>query len=72
MRKLLRPKEAAQYLGLSVPTLARWRLEGGRIRFVRLGRAVLYDPADLESYIDANKRSSASEFTELDPPAPAA
>jgi excisionase family DNA binding protein len=54
-------QEAAGYLGLSKSTLAKLRLTGDGPHYVRLGRRVLYDVADLDSWIAARKRSSTSD-----------
>lgn len=55
-KRFLRPRDAAAYLGLRPQTLARWRCEGGKIPFVRLGRAVAYDVADLDAFAAAQKQ----------------
>jgi len=48
---LLTASEAAQALAISERSL--WTLtKGGRVRCVRLGRAVRYAPADLADFID--------------------
>ncbi len=52
--------EAAHMLGLSVKTLRRWRWAGMGPRFLKLGAAVRYDPADLTAFIEAGRRSSTS------------
>ena len=53
---LLRPREAATALGISVRHL--WDLaRAGEIPVVRLGRNTRYDPADLERLIESRKRS---------------
>ena len=52
---------AAQLLGLSVKTLRRWRWAGKGPRFVKLGSAVRYHPADLDEFIAAGRRSSTSD-----------
>jgi predicted DNA-binding transcriptional regulator AlpA len=44
---MLRTEQAAKYLGLSGATLCKWRVFGGGPRYKKLGRAVVYDPADL-------------------------
>ena len=50
-RRLLTPREAAAALSISERTL--WGLtKGGAVRCVRIGRAVRYDPRDLQDYID--------------------
>ncbi len=53
--------EAAHLLGLSVKTLRRWRWAGKGPRFLKLGAAVRYDPADLTAFIEAGRRSSTSD-----------
>jgi predicted DNA-binding transcriptional regulator AlpA len=44
-------REVADMLGLSVATLRAWRHRGQGPRFLRLGRAVRYLPADLEAFV---------------------
>ncbi len=52
---LLDCNPAADYLGLSPITLADWRVQGRGPRYVKLGRRVKYDIADLDDYIAENK-----------------
>jgi excisionase family DNA binding protein len=42
--------EVAEYLGVSVSTVRRWRLPGGP-RWVRIGTSIRYPIADLEAYM---------------------
>jgi excisionase family DNA binding protein len=50
-RLLLTPRQAAAALSISERTL--WQLtRDGAVRRVRIGRAVRYDPRDLQDYID--------------------
>jgi hypothetical protein len=58
---LLRQDEAARLLSVSARTLEKWRVSGRGPRFVRLGRAVAYDPADLTEFIEAGRRRSTSD-----------
>ena len=58
---LLKQREAALALRISERTLERSRVTGLGPRFVKAGRRVLYDLADLEAWITARKRSSTSE-----------
>jgi predicted DNA-binding transcriptional regulator AlpA len=58
---LLNTIEAAKVVGLAPQTLMILRLRGRGPRFVKLGRRVLYDPADIAAWIEANKRLSTSE-----------
>jgi predicted DNA-binding transcriptional regulator AlpA len=61
LNALLSTLEAAKVLGLAPQTLMIMRLRGRGPRFVKLGRRVLYDPADLANWVEANKRTSTSE-----------
>lgn len=49
--RLLSVKEAAAYLGLSKQTVYNWRSQG-RVAYVKLGRRVLFRPADLDKLIE--------------------
>lgn len=61
MPGLVTEHEASVILGLSVRTLQKWRLQGNGPRFVKLGHAVRYDPAELEHYIERARRRSTSD-----------
>lgn len=50
--QLINENEAARRLGLAVPTLRKWRVHGGGPPFLKLGRAVRYDTADLDAWVD--------------------
>jgi excisionase family DNA binding protein len=54
MQNLISTKEAAAMLGVSPLTLESWKARK-YIPFVRLGRRTLYDPHDLEAWIEKNK-----------------
>jgi excisionase family DNA binding protein len=51
---LLPPAQAANYLGVSLWTLARLR-RGGHLTAVRVGNAWRYDPTDLTAYVTRHK-----------------
>lgn len=62
---LLRPDEAAKALAISPRSL--WtRMDRGEIPCVRIGRSVRYDLADLQAWIEAQKkgRQAATEKSE--------
>lgn len=60
--RMLRVPEAAKLLGLSASTLAKMRLRGDGPPYCKAGpRVVVYDPADLESWIASRRRHSTSE-----------
>ncbi len=59
--KLLNEHEAAELLGVKVSTLRAWRIKGSKLPFLRLGRAIRYDPADIEAFKLASKAYSTTE-----------
>jgi len=52
---------AARLSGLAISTLENIRHLGGGPRFIKLGRKVLYDPADIRDWLEAHKVASTSE-----------
>ncbi len=60
-RPLAKEQEAARVLDLSVKTLRRWRWAGKGPRFLKIGGAVRYDPADLEAFMRDARRTSTSD-----------
>ncbi len=58
----LRAPAAAEYLGSSPSTLAKWRMHGTGPRFQKLGkRIVVYDIDDLKAFADQGSRASTME-----------
>jgi predicted DNA-binding transcriptional regulator AlpA len=51
--KVIQTKEAAQFVGLSESTLAKLRLNGNGPTYCKLGRRVVYRPADLEAWLQS-------------------
>ncbi len=43
------PKEASVYLGVSVSALNQWRMQNKYLKFIKLGRKILYDVKELDS-----------------------
>lgn len=61
MKKLSRA-EAAEFLGLSVPTLNKWAYEGHpKLPYYRLGRKTVYDMADLEVFLAERRIESPAD-----------
>ena len=60
--RLLKEHEVARVLNVEVATLRRWRWAGQGPRFIKVGAAVRYDPADLNAFIKAGVRTSTSDF----------
>jgi excisionase family DNA binding protein len=54
-RRLLALDKAAEYLGIRPRTLEKLA-HGGHMPYVKLGRATRYDIADLDAYVDRNRR----------------
>jgi predicted DNA-binding transcriptional regulator AlpA len=57
---LLTTPEVAAILRLPKKTLENWRLKGTGPRYLRLGKHVLYDRADLRQFINDQKKAAAS------------
>ena len=52
---------AAEHIGLSVSTLNKLRVFGGGPVFLKLGRRVKYDIADLDAWLASRRRWSTSD-----------
>jgi predicted DNA-binding transcriptional regulator AlpA len=59
--RLLRPKEAAQVLAVSVSWLAKSRMRGDGPPFIRIGRSIRYREAELLHWMRSRQRLSTSE-----------
>jgi len=57
----LNVQAAARLIGLSVATLAKMRCAGGGPPFLKLGRRVLYDRADIKAWLDARRVRNTTE-----------
>lgn len=47
--------QAAEYLGVAIPTIKAWRRRGTGPQWLKLGRRVLYDRTDLDRYMAARR-----------------
>lgn len=54
MKKLLTVREAARYTGLAESTLYSWVWQK-KIPFIKMGKAVRFDLADLDRFIDLHR-----------------
>jgi predicted DNA-binding transcriptional regulator AlpA len=58
--RMLRTEDAANYTGLSASTLTKLRLTGGGPEYIKLGKVVVYDLADLDAWLLSKRRRSTS------------
>ena len=58
-------REAAAYLGISKSFLDKTRLDGSGADYLKIGRRVIYDLADLEMWAASRKRRHTSEVAQL-------
>lgn len=65
MKPLLDENEASPYVGASAKTLANWRSLGLGPKWIRVGRLVKYDPADIEEWKAQRRVGSTSEASVL-------
>ncbi|WUI00242.1 helix-turn-helix domain-containing protein [Spirillospora sp. NBC_00431] len=56
--RLLRSKDAAEYLNRSPGTLANWRCQGTGPRFTGSGAGIRYRLSELDAWIKANTRTA--------------
>lgn len=58
--RLLRPANAAEYVGLATGTLANLRCRGGGPPFRKIAGRVRYDVSDLDLWIEGHPRLSST------------
>jgi predicted DNA-binding transcriptional regulator AlpA len=59
--KVISAKAAARFVGLSQSTLAKLRLNGNGPIYCKLGRRVVYRPADLEQWLQSRTTRDTSD-----------
>ncbi len=60
---LLTAEEVSAITGLSVETLAQWRSQKRGLPYLKVGRAVRYDPGEVQAYLE-RCRVSVSDLQE--------
>jgi predicted DNA-binding transcriptional regulator AlpA len=56
---LISERQLCKLLGVGLPTIARWRIEGRAPRFVVLGvRRLAYRPSDVKAWLVERERAS--------------
>jgi hypothetical protein len=61
-RKHVRTADAAAYCGLAKSTFEKLRVTGGGAPFFKIGRTVVYDLNDLDTWLAGKRRSSTSDL----------
>lgn len=59
---VLSPKQAAETIGISTSTLAKFRLDGKGPKYSKLGRRVFYEESELRRWIGENQHASTDEY----------
>jgi hypothetical protein len=54
-------KQAAEHMGLPERSLENFRLRGGGPPYFKIGARVVYDTAELDSWLAARRRTSTSD-----------
>jgi len=57
----MRVRDSADYIGVTISTLAKWRMTGFGPRYIKAGARVLYDRADLDEWLKTRRRSNTAE-----------
>jgi excisionase family DNA binding protein len=60
-KELLDNEAAARYLGIAPATLNTLRCRGDSPPYYKVGRRVLMDRADLDTWLEARRRQNSSE-----------
>lgn len=60
MERLMSIDEVAALLNVSVPTVRWLRQEGRFAPAVRVGRRLVWDPRDVETWVEANRERPAA------------
>ena len=60
-KRVIDTAQAAAYCNLGKSTFDKYRLTGGGPAFLKLGRRVVYDIADLDEWLAAHRRRSTAE-----------
>lgn len=53
--------QAADYLGMAIATLNRWRCHGEGPMYLKIGRSIRYRKSDLDEFLNSCERKSTSE-----------
>ncbi len=54
MKRYMTPRELFQYIGISLSTQAKWRMEN-KLPYIKIGRFVRYDRLEIEKWLENHK-----------------
>ena len=60
-RRLLDTTQLCELLGIGHKAVEKWRLHGKGPRFIKVGKLVRYDEADVFAWIEERKRGNTSQ-----------
>lgn len=63
-RKLLSPEDVSELIGIPETTLAQWRYRKQGMPYLRIGRLVRYDEADVDAYLQRCRIEVRGQATE--------
>ncbi len=61
MERLLNEYEVSEMLAIKVKRLRAWRLKGGMIPFVKIGKSVRYRPQDVRQFVEQGQRDNTAQ-----------
>lgn len=61
LRHLFDTPQLSSHLGIGEKALEKWRLQGKGPKFIKVGKLVRYDEADVLAWIEQQKRSNTTE-----------
>jgi predicted DNA-binding transcriptional regulator AlpA len=70
LSNLLNEHQVAEVLGVSVPTIRRWRLLGQGPKYYKIGAAVRYDPDGISNFLNSRPTGGEPESMSSKAPSP--
>jgi len=64
LQSLLNERDVARITGLSVASVRRWRLFRQGPRYIKIGAAVRYKPADVSAWLDTRPSAGGTALVE--------
>ena len=61
-----RSDDAAEYIGIAPPTLAKMRMRGDGPKYSKISnRLIIYRKADMDEWLESKQFNSTSEYAEV-------